>query len=369
MIDRIASASAPLYRMSTTLRSFKALYTLPREKVDAFLESYVIYDHDWDDERRLIAEFGDDYGAEVVKRLVDYYSVLNHLCAIGQIEKMYIPPAMDLSRSIAENQEGFERKMSEDLGIGARSRVLDIGCGRGRVANHLARYTGADVTGINIDPDQLASAARFAEIKGVGGRCRFQRVDMNEHPLPFADASMDAVYDIQCCFSLGKDLGKIFEEIHRILTPGGRFAALEWATLDDYDPSNPHHAALMRRIKPLIGAIGTRSLKSCTDLLSRAGFTILINENASIDGLQAPLIENADRFFTRVERLIERLVRWRLLPGHLGVLFDRLTRDGQALMEADRLRLVTTSHYVLAQKSPGGPDQEAAWGAGGTAAA
>ena len=346
----MATAQSLFYRISTALTSFKTLYTLPRDTVDAFLASYVIYEHNWNNERGMIERFGTNYCTEVSKRLVDYYRVLNHLCAIGQVEKMYIPPAMNLSEGIIDNQERFEKKMGEDLDIGRESKVLDIGCGRGRVANHLARHTGADVTGINIDPDQLASAVRFAEIKGISERCRFQRADINEHPLPFADGSMDAIYDIQCCFSLARDLGRMFKEIHRILKPGGRFAALEWATLDNYDPTNPHHAALMRRIKPLIGAIGTRSLKECTELLSRAGFKIVINENASIDGLQAPLIEHADRFFTRVKSVIECLVRWKILPDHVKALFDRLTQDGQALVEADRLRLVTTSHYVLARK-------------------
>ena len=84
--------------------------------------------------------------------------------------------------------------------------------------------------------------------------------------------------------------------------------------------------------------------------LQGAGFRLLENQNASIDGLQAPLIENAHKFFSRIKRSMEFLVRYRILPAHFKVLFDRLTKDGEAFVEADRLKIVTSSHYLLGQK-------------------
>lgn len=337
------------YRLGTVLKSFKTLYTLPKEKVDAFLGSYNIYDHDWSDEDHLVSQMGHDYYHEVKKKLVDYYSVLNHLCALGQVEKMYIPPAIDLSKSIIENQTLFEKRMIRDLGIKKGSRVLDIGCGRGRVASHVASESGANVTGMNIDANQLESARRFARGKGMDQQCQFKQRDMNDLPLPFADQEFDFVYQIQA-FSLCKDLEKMFKEIHRMLKPGGRLSCLDWFQLDKYNPANSHHADLMRRIKPLIGAIGTPSVKNFEELLRKTGFEVLISENASIDGLQAPLIENADKFFTRMARLIKLCVKCKVLPQHFQALFERLTKDGEAFVEADRLRLITTSYYIVAQK-------------------
>ncbi|HSW85895.1 MAG TPA: methyltransferase domain-containing protein [Rhabdochlamydiaceae bacterium] len=338
-----------LYRMSTIAKSLKALYKLPPEKVDAFLNSYNIYDHDWSDEKQLIEKMGADYYQEIKRKLVDYYSVLNHLCSIGQVEKMYIPPAMDLSKNIIANQTLFEKKMCQDLGISKGNQVLDVGCGRGRVANHVASHTGAHVTGVNIDLSQLEAARKFAASKNMSQQCEFKQWDLNEIPFPFEDNSLDAIYQIQV-FSLSKDLLKLFKEIYRMLKPGGKFACLDWVSLEKYDPKDPYHAELMRRIKPLIGAIGTPSTKEYVNLMKAAGFEILIEENPSIDGLQAPLIENADKFFTRVTKLINFLVRTKILPAHFKALFDRLTKDGETLVEADRLRLVTTTYYIVGQK-------------------
>jgi sterol 24-C-methyltransferase len=338
-----------LYRLSTIFKSFKALYSLSPEKVSSFLSSYNIYDHDWVDENELIKDMGLDYYQEVKRKIADYYSVLNHLCAIGHVEKMYIPPLRDLSQSILANQNLFEKKMSEDLAVPRGGKILDVGCGRGRIANHMARLTGAHVTGMNIDKTQIACAQEFAVSSGFGERCQFQVGDLNDLPLPFADNSFDGVYEVQA-FTYSKDLGKLFKDIYRVLKPGARFACLDWAKLEKYDQGNPEHLALMKRIKPLIGAIGTPLDREYVSLLQEAGFKIVVDENASIGGFQAPLIENADRFFTRVNRLVNFFVQCKVLPSHFQSLFDRLTKDGEAFVEADKLGLVTTSYYAVAEK-------------------
>jgi sterol 24-C-methyltransferase len=337
------------YRLSTILKSFKTLYTLPQEKVDAFLNSYNIYNHDWANEEELIRDMGPDYYNQVQKKLVDYYSVLNHLCAIGQVEKMYIPPIMDMSKGIIANQTLFEKKMASDLNVKEGGNILDIGCGRGRIASHIATETKAHVTGMNIDTNQLEAAKRFATGKNLTKQTNFIQGDLNKLPLPFKDETLDAVYQVQV-FSYSKDLEKLFADIYRVLKPGGRVACLDWFQLDKYDPKNPEHTDLMRRIKPLIGAIGTPLIEDFTRAMEKAGFKILINENASINGLQAPLIEKADTLFTWAARLIKGCVKCRILPRHFQKLFDRLTLDGEAFVEADRKGLVTTCHYILAQK-------------------
>ena len=106
----------------------------------------------------------------------------------------------------------------------------------------------------------------------------------------------------------------------------------------------------MKQIKPLIGAIGNPTVGKYIKALEKAGFNVLINENASVDGLQAPLIKNADKFYTRLGKLLNLLVQIKILPKHFNTLFERLSRGGEAFVEADRLRLVSTSHYIVAQK-------------------
>ena len=38
------------------------------------------------------------------------------------------------------------------------SHLLDMGCGRGRIAHYMATMTGGQVSGYNIDPNQIENA-------------------------------------------------------------------------------------------------------------------------------------------------------------------------------------------------------------------
>ena len=154
--------NSKLYRLSTMLRSLKALYKLSPEQVDGFIKSYEIYECDWIDGQAMKDSKKVNY-EEVKKNIINWYNVINHLCAIGVVEKMYIPPTIDPTLSLFENQKLIERKFAEWTDMKAGDKVFELGCGRGRVAAHLASITGANITGINIDQGQLDDATNFAK--------------------------------------------------------------------------------------------------------------------------------------------------------------------------------------------------------------
>lgn len=260
---------------------------------------------------------------------------------------MYIPPQMDKQASVLDNQLLFEETIARDLGLKAGDRVLDLGCGRGRVAAHMAKYSGAQVTGLNIDPNQIAQAISFN--KEIGLSNEFVEHDLNDLPLPFADASFDAFYEIQA-LSLCKDPRALFQEIFRILKPGAKFILCDWVSLPAYDPKNAEHAELMRRVKPLIGAVGTPTPTSFEAALRNAGFSVSCSDNPSIDDLQAPLIDKVDIYFRAMRQAILAGVKLRLVPYHFKTLINRLCLDGQAFVKMDNMRLSTTTYRVVAEK-------------------
>ena len=180
-----ASTELMWYRISTSLKAFKAIYTLPERHVSDFLESYQLFDQEHVTGKN-----------EEAEKTVKYYQVLNHLCAVGEVEKMYIPPVMDVNRGIFQNQILWEEEMAEKLGIGADSKVLDMGCGRGRVAHHMASYSGAHVTGLNLDGSQLKMAKEHAKVTGMEKQLNFVHGNYND-PLPFPDDTFDALYQVQ----------------------------------------------------------------------------------------------------------------------------------------------------------------------------
>jgi sterol 24-C-methyltransferase len=84
--------------------------------------------------------------------------------------------------------------------------------------------------------------------------------------------------------------------------------------------------------------------------LTSSGFEIVKSENASIDGLQAPLIDTVDLYFRTLRQCILGLVKLHVLPRHFKTLINRLCLDGQAFVKMDNMRLATTSYSIIAQK-------------------
>lgn len=344
----INSPTSLRHRVPTIWNAFKAVYKLPPDEVDAFVNAYGVYDCDWVQGQAIKDSKKVDY-QEVKKGLLDWYGVINHLCAMCEVEKMYIPPSLNPAERVINNQILFERKFCKDLGMKPGDNIFELGCGKGRVAAHLADFSGANITGINIDQGQLDSATQFARKNGLSKQCRYINADFNELPFSFADNSFDGIYEIQA-LSLCRDLEKLFAELHRMLKPGGKLSLLEWVRLPNFDAQNPHHQELMKKVKPLIGAIGTPSPEEYESMLRQAGFEVLISEDPSVNHMQGPLIDNAGSNFDKYLPIIKAMVKVKILPGHFITLIDKLRENVDALCEADREGLFTMSYHLVAQK-------------------
>jgi len=323
------------YRLTTALKAMVVLYNLPDETIQSFMNSYQIFD------KEIIA------GEDDAQNIVNYYQVLNELCAIGEVEKMYIPPLIDNNVGVFANQLLFEQKMIRELSIGPNSRVLDVGCGRGRIAAHVCS-TGAIVDGINIDTTQIRHAREYAESQGLTRQLHFKEGNFND-PLDFPNEYFDALYQVQV-LTYAKDKEALFSEMFRVLKPGGKLSFLDWVKLDKYDPTSPKHIELINRVKPLIGAVDTPSPLELSSTLEKVGFEVTFSGDASVDGHQADLIQKADTFYKTLTWVIHTLVSIRVFPAHFRTLFDRLTLDGEAFIEADRMGLFTTSWQTVARK-------------------
>lgn len=96
---------------------------------------------------------------------------------------MSAAPAASAAPRAAERRTADMRVAAEWVGEGAR--VLDLGCGRGVLLAHLARTRGADVVGVDLDPDKVVECVR----RGVTAH----QGDMLEFLRGFPDAAFDHV--------------------------------------------------------------------------------------------------------------------------------------------------------------------------------
>jgi len=125
-------------------------------------------------------------------------------------------------------------RVIEGLDLAGRS-LLDIGCGSGGIALHLAQQHGASpVTGFDVELPVIEHARRRAQAAGLSGRVRFAQEAPG--PLPFADISFDVVFSKDALLHI-PDKDALFAEVFRVLKPGGVFAASNWMIGHDGEPS------------------------------------------------------------------------------------------------------------------------------------
>ena len=113
------------------------------------------------------------------------------------------------------------RKFFRQLDLSAKSHLLDVACGSGGPALFAAETMGCDVTGGDINESGVGAARQMANKRGLQSRTRFERADAS-HPLPFEDASFEAIVSIDAMNHLW-NRAEVLAEWHRLLRPGGRF--------------------------------------------------------------------------------------------------------------------------------------------------
>lgn len=106
------------------------------------------------------------------------------------------------------------------LGLGASSRLLDLGAGPCGPLTWLIAKTGCAGTALELSPAALEVGAARARALGVESSFSARVADIND-PLPFAAASFDAAMAIDVLIHV-HDRALLYAEVARVLRPGGR---------------------------------------------------------------------------------------------------------------------------------------------------
>jgi SAM-dependent methyltransferase len=106
------------------------------------------------------------------------------------------------------------------LDLRANSSALEVGCGSGDYALHLAEEVGCRLVGLDINEFGVRNANQLALARGLAAKARFEQCDASKR-LPFDDNTFDAVFsnDVLCHLP-GR--AEVLGEMFRTLKPGGR---------------------------------------------------------------------------------------------------------------------------------------------------
>jgi cyclopropane-fatty-acyl-phospholipid synthase len=119
--------------------------------------------------------------------------------------------------SIEEAQTAKKRHIASKLLLKPGQHVLDIGCGWGGMALHLARAANVRVTGITLSEEQLAVARSRAAEAGLSERVQFELCDYRDVEGPF-----DRIVSVGMFEHVGEpNYDTYFQRIRDLLAPDG----------------------------------------------------------------------------------------------------------------------------------------------------
>ena len=164
---------------------------------------------------------------------------------------------------------------ADDLGVQAGDRVLDVGCGTGRLAMTFAERVAptGSVAGVDAAAEMIERATSRARKQQVP--VAFQVAFAQR--LPFPNATFDAV---ACTLALHHvaedDQQSAVQEMHRVLKPEGRLLIAE------FDQGHGPHA-LLRWLRP---SAPEHMAEKARQLVDAAGFTAVTSRPTNLSWLR-----------------------------------------------------------------------------------
>ena len=176
------------------------------------------------------------------------------------------------------------RAAADWLGLGPKSRVLDVGAGIGGPARYLAHMTGCHVTALEIQPELNAIAVDLTQRSGLGERITHICADALTCPLPAA--SFDAVVSWLAILHI-PDRPRLCNRLARTLRAGGA------CYIEDLCMHAPFSADDLKSVREIVCGISMSSIEDYVKDLQSASFiniaaTDLTNDWApyAVDRLQ-----------------------------------------------------------------------------------
>ncbi len=331
------------YRIKTSFIGLKRLATLPAEDKQACVDAYKFF------QRMQAGEKTET--ADETKAVADYYKVLNNMLSVFDLEKLYIPPQLDEKQGLYGNQILVEKAILPELALKdpAQSHLLDMGCGRGRIAHHFATMTGGQVSGYNIDPNQVENGNDWAAECNMSDRLHFKYGD-HHAPLEYESETFDGCFSFQAVWPFFKkeELDAHAREMYRVLKPGARYACSEYLLTPHFDWNNEEHVALHRMFLPTLAATQSMYPADVCAALERAGFQVVVS--APSKGEAWPLCEQKRDLIMMGRRLIRALEAIRILPPWVEESLDLLQSGGEAWTTAEKAKIADLNWRIVAEK-------------------
>lgn len=143
--------------------------------------------------------------------------------------------------------------------------VLDLGCGKGMDVFIAAKKVGVEgrVIGVDMTEKMIETAKKIAKGRGFDNT---EFIQGHNEDLPIEDNSIDLAIS-NCVINLSPDKQQVYNEIFRVLKPGGRIG------ISDTTLTRPHGDEILKE-KKFYGTCvaGASVIEDLEEILRNAGF-------------------------------------------------------------------------------------------------
>jgi len=163
-------------------------------------------------------------------------SIQNALASLGKNMDRLIPSDLALVDEFHLRGRESTIELTDLAGIQPGLSVLDVGCGLGGSVRYLATERECYATGIDLTEEYVTVAAALSKLVGLENKVQFLHASALE--LPFDNESFDLVWTEHVQMNI-EDKKKFYEEMFRVLKPGGRLLFHDIFLGEDGDPHYP----------------------------------------------------------------------------------------------------------------------------------
>lgn len=112
------------------------------------------------------------------------------------------------------------REMADLVNLKATDRVLDVGCGLGGTARHLAEEYKCNVIGVDLTKEYISTGTKLTQYVNLSDKVVLRHASALD--LPYENEWFDIVWTQHVQMNIA-DKHRFYSEIARVLKPGGRF--------------------------------------------------------------------------------------------------------------------------------------------------
>jgi len=335
-------------------------------RIDSRIENYTGF---WQKETSKEGKVDTDNRVENYTDVINgYYDGATELYEYGWAQSFHFSRFYK-GEAFAASLARHEHYLAAQMGLKPGLRVLDVGCGVGGPAREIARFADTTIVGLNNNDFQIMRAKKYTKKADLDGQVSFVKGDFMKLVEQFGENSFDAVYAIEATVHAPSFEG-VYEQIRRVLKPGGIFGVYEWVMTDRWDPSIPAHKALAHEIEFGNGIPEMRPLQQARDALVKVGFQIEHEEDLAdrpdVVPWYYPLegdvrkAQTAWDYFTvwrmswsgmLVSHNAIRLMEWfGMIPKGTWQVGEALKVAAAALVKGGQTKLFTPMYLVISRK-------------------